>query len=198
MNKSYSLDQLLHRLSSQPNGNIWIALITQSDQLESTIEDFQDTLDIFNECETGLISAKEGVFSLVNQIEENPESYLLLYNFESWEQQDWKTFDGFRSRLDRGKKGGCLILTEQSSRLMLHNAPNFVSWLGARIYPFLKDAEMLTSEERDRRLTALQNHFNQSNEEIIQLAKNRQLPSEPEFAEWLILLDRGDLLELQK
>lgn len=198
MNKSYSLDQLLHRLSSQPNGNIWIALITQSDQLESTIEDFQDTLDIFNECETGLISAKEGVFSLVNQIEENPESYLLLYNFESWEKQDWKTFDGFRSRLDRGKKGGCLILTEQSSRLMLHNAPNFVSWLGARIYPFLKDAEMLTPEECDRRLEALQNHFNQSDEEIIQLAKNRQLPSEPEFAEWLILLDRGDLLELQK
>ncbi|MFM6288077.1 MAG: hypothetical protein ACKPES_01890 [Dolichospermum sp.] len=198
MNKSYSLDQLLHRLSSQPNGNIWIALITQSDQLESTIEDFQDTLDIFNECETGLISAQGGVFSLVKQIEENPESYLLLYNFEGWDQQDWKTFDGFRSRLDRGKKGGCLILTEQSSRLMLHNAPNFVSWLGARIYPFLKDAEMLTSEERDRRLTALQNHFNQSNEEIIQLAKNRQLPSDPEFAEWLILLDRGDLLELQK
>ncbi len=198
MSKSYSLDQLLQRIGSQPNGNIWIALITKTDQLESTVEDFQDTLNVFNECETGLISAQEGVSNLVNQVEKNPESYLLLYNFEDWDQQDWKTFDGFRSRLDRGQKGGCLILTEQSSRLMLHHAPNFVSWLGARIYPFLKDAEMLTPDERDRRLEALQNHFNQSNEEIIQLAKNRQLPSDPEFAEWLILLDRGDLLELQK
>jgi len=30
------------------------------------------------------------------------------------------------------------------------------------------------------------------------LAENRQLPHDPEYAEWLILLNRGDLLEQQK
>jgi hypothetical protein len=81
---------------------------------------------------------------------------------------------------------------------MLHNAPNFVSWLGARIYQFQKDAEMLTQTERDRRLKALQENFEMSDQDVIDLAENRQLPSDPEFGEWLILLDRGDLLERQK
>ena len=198
MDKLFSLDELLQRITARPDGNIWMALIVAIDEIESTLEDLQDTLEIFNECETGTLSGKEGALDLVQQINQNSEAYILLYDFENWDSQEWKTFDGFRSHLDKGKKGGFLILTQESTRLMLHNAPNFVSWLGARIYQFQKDAEMLTQTERDRRLNALQENFKMSDQDVIELAENRQLPSDPEFGEWLILLDRGDLLERQK
>jgi hypothetical protein len=198
MDKLFSLDELLQRITARPDGNIWMALIVAIDEIESTLEELQDTLEIFNECETGTLSGKEGALDLVQQINQNSEAYILLYDFENWDSQQWKTFDGFRSHLDQGKKGGFLILTQESTRLMLHNAPNFVSWLGARIYQFQKDAEMLTQTERDRRLKALQENFKMSDEDVIELAENRRLPSDPEFGEWLILLDRGDLLERQK
>ena len=198
MNRLFSLDELLQRITARPDGNIWMALIVAIDEIESTLEELQDTLEIFNECETGTLSGTEGALDLVQQINQNSEAYILLYDFENWDSQEWKTFDGFRSHLDQGKKGGFLILTQESTRLMLHNAPNFVSWLGARVYQFQKDAEMLTQIERDRRLNALQENFKMSDQDVIKLAENRKLPADPEFGEWLILLDRGDLLERQK
>ena len=198
MDKLFSLDELLQRITARPDGNIWMALIVAIDEIESTLEELQDTLEIFNECETGTFSGKEGALNLVQKINQNSEAYILLYDFEDWDSQQWKTFDGCRSHLDQGKKGGFLILTQESTRLMLHNAPNFVSWLGARIYQFQKDAEMLTQTERDRRLNALQENFEMSDQDVINRAENRQLPADPEFGEWLILLDRGDLLERQK
>ncbi|MEB3121952.1 MAG: ABC transporter permease [Snowella sp.] len=198
MDKLFSLDELLQRITARPDGNIWMALIVAIDEIESTLEELQDTLEIFNECETGTLSGTEGALDLVQQINQNSEAYILLYDFENWDSQQWKTFDGFRSHLDQGKKGGFLILTQESTRLMLHNAPNFVSWLGARIYQFQKDSEMLTQTERDRRLNALQENFKMSDQDVIELAENLKLPADPEFGEWLILLDRGDLLERQK
>ena len=174
MDRLFSLDELLQRITARPDGNIWMALIVGIDDIESTLEDLQDTLEIFNECETGTLSGKEGALDLVQQINQNSKAYILLYDFENWDSQQWKIFDGFRSHLDQGKKGGFLILTQQSTRLMLHNAPNFVSWLGARIYQFQKDAEMLTQTERDRRLNALQENFEMSDQDVIDLAENRQ------------------------
>jgi len=56
----------------------------------------------------------------------------------------------------------------------------------------------LTTEECDERIDALQEYLGKTNDEVITLAENRQLPTDPEYAEWLILLNRGDLLERQK
>jgi hypothetical protein len=70
--------------------------------------------------------------------------------------------------------------------------------VSSRIYYLDKDAEILTAEDCEQRLAALQEWSGKSNDEVIILAENRQLPTDPEYGEWLILLNRGDLLELQK
>jgi hypothetical protein len=49
MDKLFSLDELLQRITARPDGNIWMALIVAIDEIESTLEDLQDTLEIFNE-----------------------------------------------------------------------------------------------------------------------------------------------------
>ncbi|WP_103669848.1 ABC transporter permease [Pseudanabaena sp. BC1403] len=198
MDKLFSLDELLQRIGSRPDGNIWMALVVDIDDIESIVTDLQDTIEIFSECNTATISGKSDARALINQISEASEEYFLLWKLDDWDNNEWKIFDALRSRLDKGNKGGLLVLSEQANDLMIHNAPNFVSWLGARIYYLQKDAEILSDEECDRRLAALQEWTGKTNGEVIVLAENRQLPTDPEYGEWLILLNRGDLLERQK
>ena len=194
MDNLFSLDEFLQRNGGLIDSNIWMVLVVDINDLESTVADLQDTIEIFSECSTGTISGEFGARSLINQISEASEEYLLLWQLDNWDNNEWKIFDALRSRLDKGNKGGLLVISEQANYLMIHNAPSFVSWLGARIYYLQKDSEILTDEECDRRLAALQEWTGKTNEEVISLAENRQLPTDPEYGEWLILLDRGDLL----
>ncbi len=198
MDKLASVDELLQRIGSRPDGNIWMLLVANIDDIESIVRDLQDTIEIFSECDTGNISGEDGARDLINQISKALEEYLLLWKLDDWDNNEWKIFDALRSRLDKEKKGGLLVISEQANSLMIHNAPNFVSWLGARIYYLQKDAEILSEEECDRRLATLQEWTGKTNEDVIALAENRQLPTDPEYGEWLILLNRGDLLERQK
>ncbi|NUN65499.1 ABC transporter permease [Pseudanabaena biceps] len=197
-NKLSSIDELLQKIGARPDGNIWMILVVDINDIESIVTDLQDTIEIFSECNTGTISGESGARDLINQISKASDQYLLLWQLESWDSNEWKIFDALRSRLDKENKGGLLVISEQANNLMIHNTPNFVSWLGARIYYLQKDAEILSDEECDRRLAALQEWTGKTNEDVIALAENRQLPTDPEYGEWLILLNRGDLLERQK
>jgi hypothetical protein len=198
IDKLSSLDELLQRIGSRPDGNIWMILVVDINDMESVATDLQDTIEIFSECNTANISGESGARSLIKQISEASEEYFLLWKLDDWDDNEWEIFDALRSRLDKGSKGGLLVVSEQANNLMIHNAPNFVSWLGARIYYLQKDAEILSDEECDRRLSALQEWADKTNDEVIALAENRQIPTDPEYGEWLILLNRGDLLERQK
>jgi hypothetical protein len=191
---SVSLDELLQKTSTI-NSNVWIALIVDSNDIQATVDDLQDTVEIFTECETGVLSGESGAYELVDQVVGATQDYLLLWQLEMWQAQDWQEFDALRSRLDKGKKGGLLVLSLDSVRSMLANAPNFVSWLGTNIYDFDKDAEILTEEEGEKRLDALREWLGKSDDEVIALAESHMLPRDPEYGEWLILLNRGELLE---
>jgi hypothetical protein len=198
MDNLFSLDEFLQRNGGLLDSNIWMVLVVDINDLESTFVDLQDTIEIFSECSTVNVSGESGARNLIKKIREASEEYFLLWRLESWDNSEWKIFDALRSRLDRDKKGGTLVISKQANDLMIHNAPNFLSWLGARIYYLQKDAEILSNEECDRRLAALQEWTGKTNDEVIALAENRQLPTDPEYGEWLILLNRGDLLERQK
>jgi hypothetical protein len=53
---------------------------------------------------------------------------------------------------------------------------------------------MLSPGEIEQRLAALRAWASCGDAEVIQLAETGQLPRDPEYAEWLTLLGRGDLL----
>lgn len=195
MDNLFSLDEFLQRNGGLLDSNIWMVLVVDINDLESTVADLQDTIEIFSECSTVTISGESRARNLIEKIREASEEYFFLWQLDGWDNNEWTIFDALRSRLDRDKKGGILVISKQANDLMIHNAPNFLSWLGARIYYLQKDAEILSDEECDRRLVALQEWTGKTNEEVIALAENRQLPTDPEYGEWLILLDRGDLLE---
>jgi hypothetical protein len=195
MNKLSSVDELLQKIELRPpDSNSWMTLVVKTDDMQPTIDELQDNVDIFGECETVTISGESGARNLVKCIKDASQEYFLLNQFESWDSNEWKIFDTFRTQLDKNTNGGLVVLSEQSSHLMFRNAPHFVSFVGSRLYYLDKDANVLTPEECEQRLSTLQEWSGQTNEDVIALAENRQLPTDPEYGEWLILLDRGDLL----
>ncbi|MBP0019220.1 MAG: ABC transporter permease [Cyanobacteria bacterium SBLK] len=193
MPKSICIDEFLQRVDSQPDRNIWSVLIVPSPEIEETVEEVQEGLEIFLEQEIRTISATKGVSELIKQIENSSDRYLILWELDFWEAKDWQILDRFRSHLET-KQGGVFILSFASAAIMRENAPNLLSWLRSRTYTAAIGAEYLTDEEIKIRLESLSKHLGYSHQEIIELAEQNQLPSDPEYGEWLILLDRGDLI----
>lgn len=189
-----STDKLLQRIGTQPNGNIWSAIVINNSDIETIAEELKDLIEIFAECEIELVSAKEGYQKMLETITKTSSHYIILFDFETWNQEKWQKLDAFRSRFDQKKKGGLLILTLNSAKQLLSYSPNFSSWLGGRVYQLNTEEEFLSNEEIEKRLQALQMWSGLSNNEVIEMATQRELPSDPEYGEWLVLLDREDLI----
>ncbi len=194
MIKSVSIDELLQRVGSQPDGNVWLAIVVAPSDSNEVVEDLKETINIFTECEVGLVSGEGGTLDLIRHVEQATEDYLLLWRFESWNRDNWREFDYARSRLTR-KRGGVLVLSSESVKALITYAPNFTSWLGSRVYRFDKDREFLTTDERQARLAALREWSGLSDLKVIELAEAHKLPLTPEYGEWLVLLNREDLIE---
>jgi hypothetical protein len=155
MLKSVSLGEFLQRAGSLSDSNIWVALVAGVNDLQTTVDDLLETIEVFTECETGIISGENGARELCDRVVNATQDFLLLWQLETWQPEEWRTFDALRSHLDKEKKGGLLVLSQDSIRIMLANAPNFVSWLGANIYDFAKDVEILTEEEGELKYSPL-------------------------------------------
>jgi hypothetical protein len=194
MLKSVSIDEFMLRATSPSYLNSWSAVVPNISNPQVIFE-FQEMFAIFAGYAVEVISAASGVLKLLEAIELSTSEYLLLHQFEDWHQSEWSDFDGFRKQLDRGKQGGTLFLTENSVAQMVHFAPNFTSWVGYKLYKVLLDSYLLTEDERQSKLMGLREWSGLSDDEIVQQAESHQLPSDPVYAEWLILLDRGDLIE---
>lgn len=91
---------------------------------------------------------------------------------------------------------GCvvLVLSEQGAQRMFRAAPNLTSWIGAATWSFDDTIPTLSAEEREQRLEALRAWSSLTDTEVIEQAERGELPGDPEYAEWLVLLDRGDLI----
>ncbi|HWU86844.1 MAG TPA: hypothetical protein VN253_06200 [Kofleriaceae bacterium] len=105
---------------------------------------------------------------------------------------DWGLLDRRRSSLAHA---GVLILitTFSSFDELMQSAPNLASWLGAQVFAYVRDGAGV-EVARARRLDALRTWASKSDADIIHAAEDGTLPRDPEFAEWLVLLGRGDLL----
>lgn len=79
------------------------------------------------------------------------------------------------------------------ARLIRH-APNLASWLGGQLLSWDGAAELLTPAEKEARLAHLREKLGKTDEQVIEMARTGRPLDEPDYAEWLVLLDRGDLV----
>ena len=73
-------------------------------------------------------------------------------------------------------------------------APNLASWIGGSVWSIDLASDALDEEERRSRLATLREWSGLSDSEVVQMAQEGNLPAEPEYVEWLVLLGREDLV----
>jgi hypothetical protein len=115
-----------------------------------------------------------------------------MHGFDGWNEGTFASLDVNRSRLETGSFLVFSVDLETAGRF-LDSAPNIRSLLGSNIFVAAPDPSAMGPEEIADRLAQLRRYYDLSDAEVIQRAANRDLPSEPHFIEWLILLGRSEL-----
>ena len=130
---------------------------------------------------------------VVEAIQAARVSTVVMSGLDAFSTGDWHHLDLLRSRLARE---GCTILVLAPSTMVdfAEAAPNLASWLGNTVWRADLAADTLSPEEAEQRLALLRESTGMSDEEVLTCASDGSLPRDPEFAEWLILLGRGDLV----
>lgn len=117
----------------------------------------------------------------------------LLVEAEAFQEEDWRLLD--RRRSDLARDGVTVFLIDASSlEALMRGAPNLASWMGGNA--FAREAEEASDDGwRSQRLDALRAWSGLTDEAMLAEAAAGTLPRDPEYAEWLVLLGRGDLLD---
>jgi len=89
------------------------------------------------------------------------------------------------------------VTTRPSFDDLMRTAPNLASWLGGQVFTFPSHGETGVAAHRERRLAALRAWASRSDQEILVAARTGTLPPDPEYAEWLVLLGHGELLDVR-
>ena len=122
-----------------------------------------------------------------------PDAILIVCGLERFDEAEWRHLDLLRSRLVR-RQAVALVLSESSLGKLNRAAPNLASWIGGSAWSIDLDSDALDETERRARLAALREWSGLSDSEVIQKAENANLPGDPEYLEWLVLLGREDLI----
>jgi hypothetical protein len=118
---------------------------------------------------------------------------IVIVDLDQADADFWRAMDINRSGLLRE---GPVILWLSSVGLtgLCEHAPNIRSFVGGSIVYLGIQGDAMTASERQQRISDLESHFHITSAEVIRRAESGTLPTEPHFVEWLVLLDRGDLV----
>lgn len=101
-----------------------------------------------------------------------------------------RSLDYARARLS-GHPRGVIVTSESGLQALAAEAPNLWSWLGPQVWRLDPLAGQLDVEAR---LASLRQGTGLTDAEVVERAEAGTLTPDPVFAEWLVLLGRGELL----
>jgi hypothetical protein len=182
------------RIMARRGRGEWMALMVEREgDVASVADELADEMDAIGDGTAARIGDAKNADDLATHLAAT-KAPAVAFGLDGWPAQEWEHFDRVRSRFARDERTVLVVSRSVLNRILLV-APNFSSWLGASVFGYLPDASVLTEEERERRLEALREQSGMSDDEVLAKAEARRLPADPEYAEWLVLLRRGDLLE---
>jgi hypothetical protein len=137
-------------------------------------------------------NAAAGPTALVRAVRAAGDKPIVLFGIDRYSQADWRHVDLLRSQLLGG--GTKALLSSPAVIARMENwAPNLTS-LVSSTWQLDPEADSLSPQECEARLQALRLAWHQTDAQVVAMAENKQLPPEPDYAEWLVLLGRGELL----
>jgi hypothetical protein len=118
---------------------------------------------------------------------------ILISDLDQADAERWRGLDVNRSAWLR--EGAVVLwLSAAGVTSLCSHAPNIRSIVGGSIFNLGTDGGAMTVAERDQRIADLESHFEMKSAEVIKQAELGVLPTGSHFVEWLVLLDRGDLV----
>lgn len=158
------------------------------------IGELRAELDLQIEGTLGVLDVKDlTAVDLTEQLRTRQDAVILAYGFESWSDDQFASLDLNRSRLETGTFLVFWVDLETAGHF-LNRAPNIRSFLGANIFVATSDPSSMNRDEIADRLDQLRTHYGLSDAEVISRAASGDLPPEPHFTEWLVLLGRSELV----
>ncbi|TMQ04605.1 MAG: hypothetical protein E6J90_51030 [Deltaproteobacteria bacterium] len=189
-----ALDELAFRIVESAEPNAWLVVVTDRPSVASSLRDEIERLRGPDE-ESPVVMTIASVGDLFKAVHAHPRGTMIVIGAAMFSVDHWRSLDANRTRLMRNDIT-ILILDEVSAGRLEDVAPNLASWIGGRVWRLAAEtaAPVLSPSEIEQRLAALRSWAGRGDAEVIHLAEAGQLPHDPEYAEWLTLLGRGDLL----
>jgi hypothetical protein len=187
------LAELADRTCLEAGG--WSVVVAPEPRIAATTEELKEELAFLLEQEgVGSVRVFSERLSGPALIEElallGPEDVALLPLPADVQTSVSRSLDYGRGRLV-GRPRGVILTSEAGVRVLAMEAPNFWSWVGPRVWHLDPLAGHLDPEAR---LASLRQWTGLSDAEVIERAEAGTLQADPVFAEWLVLLGKGDLL----
>jgi hypothetical protein len=183
----------LRLMARRGRGDWMVFVVAPSDDARGAAEELAQEMESVGDQPVQRVRGAQDTPDLVSRLAPT-QGPVVVSALDDWPPSEWARLDRVRSRLAREERTAIVVSAATFERIM-QEAPNFSSWLGASVAMYRPHAAELSEEERGRRLSALRTWSGLSDEEVLARAERGTLPAEPEFAEWLVLLDHGDLLE---
>lgn len=191
--KSAPVFEIVRLIDLQPPGETGFCMLVDASSEPRLVPDLQEELAVQSVGSLRVIDVKnETVRGLVEQLRLIQDAVVLMYGFDAWKEELFASLDVNRSRLETGSFLVFKVDLKTAGRF-LDSAPNIRSFLGSNIFVAAPDRQAMSSEEIADRLAQLRGYYGLSDEEVIERATNRELPAEPHFIEWLVLLGRSEL-----
>jgi hypothetical protein len=172
----------------------WLAVLAPVTDSTAALDQLQTELRSILQKPARVIQLEPSTFDELREALHQPDDdAVILSSGTGLRQEKWRSLDIMRSALER--KGPVILwLATGDVAIITEHAPNIRSFVGASIFLAGPDGGIMTETERQERLKQLSEHFQLTDQEVVRKAEVGELSNEPEFVEWLVLLDRGDLV----
>jgi hypothetical protein len=187
------LGELAVRVVESVSPNPWFVLIVEGhpEEVASELQDEISALTALTQRAARRVAVSSSG-ELAQVVRDHALGVLIVTTSAAFGPTEWANVDINRSRYQRD--GATVLVLETAAAEQLENtAPNLASWIGGSIWR-LVGARPLDDAEMEQRLVVLRQRAGMSDADVIRLSESGRLPTDPEFAEWLTLLGRGDLL----
>jgi hypothetical protein len=185
-----SLWEIAATIANTPNEPQWSVVLAPAGlsrvHADALAEQLTSLLDSEKVCRYSVKTPKE-----IRDAAKTKNAVLVFDGVGRFQEADWRRLDNSRSLLIRA----CAVIVMEEAQVLylVNEAPNLCSWIGSSVWSSIDDL-VLTEAQRVARLQELRTQFQLTDEQVLTQAQERTLPSDPGFAEWLVLLGRGELI----
>lgn len=118
---------------------------------------------------------------------------LVVTGVDHWPTSQWARLDILRSRMLQAQRVA-FVVSQAAAEHLVAAAPHFARFFSGSVWQAALDDDLMDEDERRTRVAGLEAWAGLSTEEMVRRAERHELPADPEYAEWLTLVYRSDLL----